>query len=307
MSHKKATDKEVLDAYKKTGNIWKAGELLSMAGQTVHDRLVKLGANKKINILTESDTNFLRNNYTAFRDSGDLETLAKMMGRTKQFICRKAKELGLTDRKHKRDYIDREKISSRAKEYIKNNGHPKGFKGGKHTEEAKQKISKKSKEFADSITEEERSDICLKALKTKFERYNTTATSPRINPSWKQGHRTIGGKTHYYKSRWEANYARYLQFLKEHGEIIEWEYEKDCFWFEEIRRGTRSYLPDFKVTLKNDSIEYHEVKGWMDKRSKTKLKRMKKYHPEVVVKVIDSKWFKKNNSRIGKIIPAWEK
>jgi hypothetical protein len=89
----------------------------------------------------------------------------------------------------------------------------------------------------------------------------------------------------YFRSKWEANYALYLDMLLKTDEILNWEYEADVFVFEEIKFGSRSYRPDFKV-FKTDSIEYHEVKGYMDSRSKTKLKRMEKYYPEVNLKLI---------------------
>ena len=91
--------------------------------------------------------------------------------------------------------------------------------------------------------------------------------------SCKSGWREIGGIRKYYRSRWEANYARYLEFLKVNGEIEKWEHEPETFWFEGIKRGVMSYLPDFRVTEKNGDIVFHEVKGWMDARSITKIKR----------------------------------
>ncbi len=49
------------------------------------------------------------------------------------------------------------------------------------------------------------------------------------------------------RSTWEMNYAHYLDWLKKKKEIKKWEYEPDTFWFKNIRRGTCSYLPDFKI------------------------------------------------------------
>ena len=145
----------------------------------------------------------------------------------------------------------------------------------------------------------------LRMLKTK--EANGTLTPKKVHGSWKSGWREIGGKRIYARSRWEANYARYLQWLKERSEIIEWEHEPETFWFEAIKRGSRSYLPDFRVTIKSGEVEFHEVKGWMDRRSRTKLKRMKKYHPTVSVRVIDSGWFRTNRVTLQGIIPEWEK
>ena len=109
----------------------------------------------------------------------------------------------------------------------------------------------------------------------------------------------------YFRSRWEANYARYLNFLKEQGEIIDWEYEPDTFFFEGIKRGTREYTPDFKITENDGSIVYHEVKGWLDKKSKTKLKRMKKYYPDIKVIVIGEDEYKAIK-KYSRLIKAWE-
>ena len=108
----------------------------------------------------------------------------------------------------------------------------------------------------------------------------------------KGAHVTIGGREFWFRSSWEVTYARYLQFLLDRKEIKFWDYETKTFWFLKILRGVRSYKPDFEVTNKDNSIEYHEVKGWMDKKSATKLKRMAKYYPEVKLILIDKEPFK---------------
>lgn len=162
-----------------------------------------------------------------------------------------------------------------------------------------------AKEFKDSIRTGE-----LTYEKGKFKVGNLSKEYKKMledkRKGWVQGWRNIGGKDNYYRSRWEANYARYLQLLKENGEIGEWEHEPDTFWFHAIKRGVRSYLPDFKVTHNNGDIVYHEVKGWYDKRSKTKLKRMAKYYPDVKLEVIDKDFFTTNNKRLKTIIKDYE-
>lgn len=129
---------------------------------------------------------------------------------------------------------------------------------------------------------------------------------PRIGATWKCGWREVGGQRCYFRSRWEANYARYLQFLLEKNQITKWEHEPETFWFEKIKRGCRSYLPDFRVTEPNGSIVYHEVKGWMDDRSKTKIKRMGIYHPTVRLIVIDAKPYKEIQKKLSSLLPGWE-
>lgn len=110
----------------------------------------------------------------------------------------------------------------------------------------------------------------------------------------KAGWHEIAGRRIYFRSSWEKKYAEHLQALKERYEIIEWEHEPKTFWFEAIKRGVRSYLPDFRVHRIDGTFYWVEVKGYMDARSKTKLKRFKKYYPEEEIIVVDETWFKKH-------------
>lgn len=121
------------------------------------------------------------------------------------------------------------------------------------------------------------------------------------------GYRIIDGKNIYFRSMWEANYARWLSFQKKNFIIFDWEYEPKTFWFEAIKRGVRSYLPDFKVHLKDGTHKYVEVKGYYDAKSLTKIKRFRKYYPEENLTLIDKEWFKENNNTCRAIIQHWEK
>lgn len=129
---------------------------------------------------------------------------------------------------------------------------------------------------------------------------------PRLNASWKAGWREIGGIKKYYRSKWEANYAYYLEWLKQTGQITDWKHEPETFWFDGIRRGCVSYLPDFRVEEVGGAMVYHEVKGWMDDRSKTKIRRMAKYHPTVRLIVIDSKGYAALKRSVQGLVPGWE-
>jgi hypothetical protein len=105
---------------------------------------------------------------------------------------------------------------------------------------------------------------------------------------------------------WEANYARWLEYQLQNNMIYSWEHEPKTFWFEDIKRGVRSYLPDFLVTNLDGTGYWAEVKGYMDAKSKTKLKRMAKYYPLEKIVLIDAKWFTANSSKLRLIIPDWE-
>lgn len=111
---------------------------------------------------------------------------------------------------------------------------------------------------------------------------------------------------YFFRSAWEANYARYLTILKETNQIINWEFEPITFFFEGEKRGAISYLPDFRITKLDNSIEYHEVKGWMDAKSKSKLKKFAKYYPKEHLVLIDSKQYNKIKKEYKTQIPLWE-
>ena len=103
----------------------------------------------------------------------------------------------------------------------------------------------------------------------------------------------------FMRSRWEKNYSRFLKWQK-----IRFEYEPAEFFFEKIKRGTRSYKPDFWLP---DKKEWHEVKGYMDPRSTTKLKRMAKYYPEEKIVIVGKEFFQDIERKgICRLIPNWE-
>lgn len=108
----------------------------------------------------------------------------------------------------------------------------------------------------------------------------------------------INGKNIYFKSLWEVEYAIYLQFLKDSGIIMEWEYEPKIFRFPGIKSKAKNYKPDFRLTGEDGTVVYHEVKGFMFPKAKLQLNRMRIYYPEEVVVVIRGDWFKENKQLI---------
>ena len=131
-------------------------------------------------------------------------------------------------------------------------------------------------------------------------------TIPKLCPTWKQGWRVIGGQRNYYRSKWEANYARILEFHRRHALIHSWRHEPKTFWFEEIRRGVRSYLPDFEVIYPDGRPEYHAVKGWYDSKSKPKTKRMAKYYPDVKLRMVFQREYRTLAKQLAPLITDWE-
>lgn len=259
---------------------------------------------KKRRPFSAEDNARLEADYRAYVESGRLDVLAAEMGRSKSVLCAKAKELGLTDPNRARAAAAKIVGDSRRGKPLAWD-HPRGMTGKRHTEETKQSLRLSSLEYRASLSKDAASAIATKAMRTTVERHGRIA--PQVSRgNWKAGWREIGGKRNYYRSRWEANYARYLQWLKEQRQIADWEHEPETFWFEAIRRGVRSYLPDFRVTENDQSSALHEVKGWMDARSKTTIRRMAKYHPQEKLIVVREREYKAISIKVAAIIPGWE-
>ena len=290
----------LLNSYRETGSVWKTAERHGMCGQSVHQRLALRGWITPTRDITDEERAQIRDLYESgfHKGQGILDALAKKLGRTKQLVCRTAGEMGLTTQSRQWCEEELKRMAKTTSDRWKQRPHPKGMLGKKHTDEVKRIISEAG--TGRKVSPE----TVMKILKTRAERGTLARNAP--HGKWKAAWREIGGQRIYARSRWEANYGRYLEFLRAAGQIAKWEHEPETFWFESIKRGCRSYLPDFRVTNNDGSIEYHEVKGWMDDRSKTKLSRMKKYHPHIKLRVLDGAWFKSNRRKLSGIVEGWE-
>lgn len=311
---------KLLARYNKLGNIHKTGSEFGICGETARKILRTAGFKLDRADWTMLEIQQLKEAY-ASTDGLDLELVATKLGRTKAACALMAHWQGFSKPRGKQltrkvvaarkreaitvkfSSLSKEEqhriMSERAKKCIKDHGHPRGMLGKAHTAETKAIISAKN------IGKKVPRDSVIAGMKTRLQKYGAIAPNIRIG-LWRAGWRLIAGRRIYARSRWEANYARFLQFQKAAGLVIEWQHEPETFWFSGIRRGCCSYLPDFKVVYPNGRTEFHEVKGWMDPKSITKLKRMAKYHPAVVVRVIDGTWFKSQGRKMAAIVPDWE-
>jgi len=271
---------------------------------SVRNKVNRLGLRKRAEFWDDEEIVLLRKHY-ANNDPPDLELLERLFpGRCRSNICRKANELGLTSKNRSLSDRTKQKISSAVSEWYDNNEHPRGFSGHKHDSNTRDVIGNKSRNMWNDPNAFVNSDEYREQLSDRAIANNLAGNRSRYSRG-KMGKRSdLGGL--YVRSSWEANYARYLNWLIDLGEIESWEYEPDTFWFENIKRGTRSYTPDFKVWSKDGTYEYHEVKGWMDQKSKTKLSRMRKYYPEEGIVVIGADVYKSIKRDISKLIRNWE-
>lgn len=190
----------------------------------------------------------------------------------------------------------------RQKEWIRIHGHPRGALGMKHSEETLQKISQASIRASRARTVEQKRQIAVKAATSRSQR----AFSYKPHGRWKQSWREVGGRTYFFRSRWEANYARHLESLRQAGDILSWEHEPRRFVFSLSESGVVSYLPDFRVHFLDGSFEYHEVKGWMDDRSRESIAGMRTFYPDAILVIIDSKQYKKLASQVHQRHGDWE-
>lgn len=299
----KVSNEILIESYNRLQSVWLVAEEVGLCGQSVHERLVKLKAIVPMNYFSDEDKGRLKKDYMRYLIAGKLEELATEMKRTKQFICRQAKKLGLTNIGRKKKDLKNFVPFIKSGHWDKYE-HPRGMKGLQHSDMTKAIISEKSIKSQKEITESgRRGEISKKILNTRF---NSGTYSPeRQKTTWKSGWRQIGDVLKYFRSRWEANYARYLQHLKEQNLIIDWKHEPKLFWFK-VKGKETSYLPDFKVILLSNEVQYREVKGWMDERSITKIQGFIANNPLIRLSVIQADWFKGNSKQMAQLIKDWE-
>ena len=285
-------------------------EKLGRTHPSVRKRCSSLCLNQKHPAWTDADTARILAWY-AEKPANDLrlDELSVQMGRTKAFICRKARALGLTVVGRALSPASCKTIGTTAKARIAKNGHPRGALGMKHSPESLRKMSVSGKKAWASKTQTEIDARTDKAQATCMKNHGC------LNPGAKYASnpysRTKSGKREdlgglFFRSAWEANYARYLNFLIERGQIQKWEFEPETFWFEKIKRGVRSYMPDFKIYRLDETSYFVEVKGWMDDKSKTKIKRMAIYHPKIELIVFDKTDYAKLKKQFAGVLPFWE-
>jgi len=258
------------------------------------------------NRISDEVKKYVIDNYKSY----NVSDVAEHIGMNKANVSRLAKQLGIarTGRKvetlapkrvgawHPKGWIKpteeehRRRLSEAQKLKIKKYGHPRGMLGKHHSEEFSKNMSERVKlawkdPNSKMNSEEYRQQLSDNQSKRMTDRIRLSPNS--IYSRTQKGWADIGDKHYYFKSGWELKYANYLETLRKGNAIMDWEYEPDTFWFEAIRRGVRSYTPDFKLFFDDSTIQYHEVKGWMDAKSKTKIKRMAKYYPDISLTVID--------------------
>lgn len=297
-----------IDGKTTTNIIEKVSKHLNRSKGSVRDKAYHLKITYRSKYYTKEEIMFLKDNidkYT-FRDMG------KILKKETNNVYRKCKELNIKkvgankskiDLPPKREYSEEERqdISDFWKQYHKEHEHPKGMLNKHHSVKSKQSISEANKKSWGNMTKEKLKTRNTKQRQTRIKNNTLNPMLNRSNPY----SRTKSGKREdlnniFFRSSWEANIARYYNYLG-----IKWQFEPKTFIFDTIKKGCVSYLPDFYLP---EEDKWVEVKGWMDKKSITKLNRFKKYYPEEYKKLelIDSKKYYEIQKKVSHFIANWE-
>lgn len=307
---KSLPDASVLAAdHARLGNVWKVGAIYGVAGSTVHWRLLKAGLiSPRSPEFTDAQIERIKQ-YYAETDGADfsLHALADEFGKSVNNISRVARRFGLTTQHRPRNAAA---IAKGCKPRWKNRPHPRPMLGKKQSEEAKAAIGAAARKHwatCKTFGIHQMSPENLAAASKRFSLMQANRPAERSFTRSNGGHREdLGGI--FFRSSWEANYARYLDLLIKFKVVKSWQFEPEIFWFEGVRRGVVSYKPDFKVYYHGDERpEYIEIKGWEVAKDRTKWKRMKKYHPHIKLVVVGAKEYRSIQAKWASSIPAWEK
>lgn len=309
--NKSISDDAVIAAYRETENVWLAGERIGLSGQSVSRRLKKCGVPVTKRWFTERERDIIRAYYSSTPvDTFDLQFLHVLLQRSKPTICKEARSLGLSDPSRKCNAAQRRFISGMVRESLRRNGHPKGMSGKRHTDETKAIVGAASKlmwathkTFGIGLMSEESRDKRSLAASKRMSKQSGANTYSRCAGGYRAD---LPGP--YFRSSWEANYARYLNLLQKMGVVESWEYEPETYWFGGVKRGVMSYKPDFRVKYRNDPIPVTvEVKGWVTPKDRTKWRRMAKYHPSVKLEIVAEKQYRAIAQKWASAIPNWER
>jgi hypothetical protein len=173
----------------------------------------------------------------------------------------------------------RSKVSNALKGKSKSEEHKKALK------EAKAKENK-----------EKRAKINSKNRKGKPQPEGTVYKTYTMGKFFKSGIKEDLG--HYVRCGWEANVARILKHFS-----IEYSFEQKSFLLNKPEGGQTRYTPDFYLPQYDT---YIEVKGRWYSDGKSKFQLCKEQYPNIKIKLVDGKKYKRLEKRYKRKINNWE-
>lgn len=98
----------------------------------------------------------------------------------------------------------------------------------------------------------------------------------------------------FFRSTWEANYARYLN-----SQNIKWKYETITY---NLGLG-KSYTPDFIL----EDGTHIEIKGWLTEKGAEKIRLFQEQYPSIRLEIVDKVCYNNLKSQHQFTIENWEK
>ena len=298
----------VWQLYNMLKNVHKVGEQIGYSGETVRQYLIQNGYKLDSSKWMPEEDKMLREYYNSTPDGQfSVQAIADKLKRPYSGVAGRASTLKLTSRTRAARPDSIAKMSRSQCEHLKLHPHPRGMAGKKHSAATCKIIGQKSREQYARRTPEEKKAQVQKSIETKIQRYRHAGNMSGNHHSMGiDGERVVGKQRVYFRSRWEANYARYLEILKNDGHILDWQYEPHRFVFPRNRSGVRSYAPDFKIIYDADYYEWMELKGWRKDKDVHKEELMDLHHPSEVILYIDKAGYNDLQDSCAHRIPDWE-
>ncbi len=207
---------------------------------------------------------------------------------------------GLTLEEYQKLYPDSPTISESTRKKLgeSNKGKKNPNYGKTHSAKTKQKMSEalsgeNNPMFGRTLSEESRK----KMSDSRREGLRTGKIKPQHGGSWGNAG-TRSDLNQFFRSGWEADYARFLNYNKE-----EWGYESQIFDL-----GFTTYLPDFML---KQGLRVIEVKGLMTTEAQLKIDLFQDLlHGPLNIEynfiLIDGERYKQLEKKYKHLIPEWE-
>lgn len=297
--------------YQQLGSVHRVGAEFGVHGNTIHRKLKAAGYDiSRPAEFTDAQRAAIVEYYTSTpAEAFDLSGFAASLGKDKANVSRAARRLGLSDITRPRSEATVQQLKESRQGQWQRFQHPRGMAGKSHTAEVKALVARASKKYWATC---KAFGTGLMSPQSRSERSERMAVIAASKPASNNYSRTKAGVRSdigpmYFRSSWEANYARYLNMLMKLKVVESWEFEPETFWFLNIKRGVRSYRVDFRIKYRGEEKPtYVEVKGWMDPKSRTKIARFKKYYPQHRLEVVDQKAYRALKEKWSSSIAGWE-
>lgn len=270
---------------------------------------------------TEDEVRMLRAVYGEFSEDGALARLARKIHRHPANIARKARALGFRRLARIRQArlplagpefgsaAHREHLAAKTREQFAMLGHPRGMLGKRHTQENLERARQGNRRYWAQLTAEQLEVRNSKMIATRIARRGAGNTTPaQLTYTRGRGGRRADLGDVYFRSSWEANYARYLNFLVTKGAVASWQYEPMTVIFPVDRGPVRTYTPDFAVIeLPTGWLRYHEVKGVWSDRFFAQLDLIGEHRQDLEpLTIVDAAAYAELHRQYRHELPGWE-